>query len=285
MISQDPFQTSVEEFLLEAFEDNFQHLKLESGHTISPALKEMAWLQVNLYWQKLKAIAEKVTETEVKLTLPEQSTPENRRYTMEGVVDIVKEDGKVTMYDLKTHEAEQVRAHKDLYARQLNVYAHIWQNLRGQQLDSIAIISTAVPKALREALESGDPDSISSEMEKWEPVVPLNFDQSAVDECINDFGKTVDRIEGSKFKPPTKDQLKEKIPGHNTTFGVSMCRYCDGRFSCDSYRDFVKDSLRKKKSSLKGYAAMKYYLDDYGDESDREEWLEALFNAQQELEE
>lgn len=265
---------NIEEFLRDAFEDNFEYLKLESGHTISPALKEIAWLQVKLYWEKLKKIAEKVTETEVKLTLPEQITPDKLRYTIEGVVDIVREAGKITMYDLKTHEADQVRAHKEVYARQLNVYAHIWQNLRGQKLDEIAIIATAVPEDLREALELGDPVSIASEMKNWEPVVPLDFDQAKVNECINDFGKIVDKIESSKFTAQTVAQLNKKMPGRKTSYGVSVCRYCDGRFSCDSYRKFVN----KTKSGLKGYTAMKYYLEDYGEENERNQWRDAQLN-------
>ena len=52
------------------------------------------------------------------------------------------------MYDVKTHDAEAVRANLTL-ERQLNVYAHIWQNLRGQGLDEPAVISTALPEGLR----------------------------------------------------------------------------------------------------------------------------------------
>ncbi|MFA4911440.1 MAG: PD-(D/E)XK nuclease family protein [Desulfobacteria bacterium] len=271
----------MEEFLQHSFDENFEHLKRESAHTIPPALKELAWQQVLLYWRKLKDIAEKVTETEVKLTLPEQTTPASRRYTIEGVVDIVKEDDKVIMYDLKTHEAEQVRAFQDLYAKQLNVYAHIWQNLRGQNLDNIAIIATAPPQSLLDALASGDPNRLSVEMKKWDPVVNLDFDQGSLDECINDFGITVDKIEDGQFCAPFPAKLKEQMPGRKVHFGTAVCRYCDARFCCNSYRRYVQGM----RPNAKGFQAMRFYLEDYGDESDRNQWLEATLGAQRETEE
>jgi hypothetical protein len=271
----------LEKFLQDAFEDNFEYLKMESAHTIPPALKELAWQQVLLYWRKLNKIAKKVTETEVKLTLPEQKTPGGRRYTIEGVVDIVAADNKVVMYDIKTHEAEQVRAYRDLYVKQLNVYAHIWQNLRGQDLDGIAIIATDPPQELIEALAIGDSKSVQAAMKKWKPVVDLDYAQEKVAECISDFGATVDMIEEGQFCAPAVKKLKEKMPGRKVQFGTAVCRYCDARFSCDSYRQYVE----VKGAKVKGYQAMRAYLEDYGDENDRNQWIEANLNAQLEKEE
>lgn len=265
---------SIEEFLRDVFEDNFEYLKSESGHTIAPALKEIAWQHVILYWAKLKELALKVTETEVKLVLPDQKTPGNKRYTIEGVVDIVQENDKLSMYDLKTHDAEQVRANKDLYIAQLSVYAHIWQNLRGQKLDAIAIIATGVPQALKDAYTSGNPKQIKNELAKWDPVVVLDLNQSKVNDCIDSFGDAVDKIESSIFIPKPAKQLHDKVPGRNVSFGVAACRYCDGRFSCDSYLEFVAGKV-----SAKSYTAMKYYLDDYGEEEEREQWIETLLDV------
>jgi hypothetical protein len=261
------------DFLRISFEDNFDFLKLESGHTISPALKEMAWQQIEAYWRKMKDIAETITETEVKLTLPDQITKENRKYTIEGVVDIVRDDEKVVMYDLKTHEAEQVRANQSLYARQLNVYAHIWQQLRGQKLDEVAIIATALPKPIRDLMSiavDGDYDFLDD----WDPLVQLAFDQQSVEKCISEFGDVVDRIEDGAFNPRKVTDLQIQFPGTRAPFGVAVCRYCDARFSCSSYRDYVKI----KNPSLNGYSVMKYYLNDYGEEEEQEEWVGALLD-------
>src|SRR5438876_3937588 len=60
-------------------------------------------------------IAESVTDTEVKLNLPNQKTPKKRTFCIDGVVDIVRENDAVTMYDLKTHDLEFVRDNIDLY--------------------------------------------------------------------------------------------------------------------------------------------------------------------------
>jgi len=73
---------------------------------------------------------------------------------IEGVVDIVREEGRTTMYDIKTHDLDTIHGNLELYEQQLNVYAHIWRHLRGQELDETAIISTSFPSAVKEALNS-----------------------------------------------------------------------------------------------------------------------------------
>lgn len=66
--------------------------------------------------------------------------------SIEGVVDIVREDDKVTMYDIKTHDLEFVRSNIDFYEDQLNIYEHILQKLYNQRLDETAIITMLVPE-------------------------------------------------------------------------------------------------------------------------------------------
>ena len=61
-------------------------------------------------------------------------------------MDIVREDDRVVMYDIKTHDTEAIKANIEDYERQLNVYAYIWQNLRGQRLDETAVICTQLPE-------------------------------------------------------------------------------------------------------------------------------------------
>jgi hypothetical protein len=79
----------------------------------------------------MKQVTENVTDTEVPLVLPNQKAPKGRHYNIEDVVDILRELGRTVMYDIKTQDAEYVRENRDLYEKQLNVYAHIWQELRG----------------------------------------------------------------------------------------------------------------------------------------------------------
>ena len=184
----------IEQFIHDAFEDNFERLRQESGHSITPDVKEAALLQVLMYWKKMRNIAEKVTETEVKLTLPEQVTPEGRKYSIRGVVDIVNEDQQTRMYDIKTHDADYVRDNVELYEKQLNMYAHIWQTLRGQELDGTAIIATELTNDLKRALRIGNPELIEAAIQKWEPLVDVQIDSVSLDKTISDFGSIVDKI-------------------------------------------------------------------------------------------
>lgn len=224
--------------LRELFEDNFEELKFETGRSITPSMKEFAWQQVRLYYEKLGEVAKKVTETEVKLILPEQITPKGKKYTIEGIVDIVKEEDKITMYDIKTHNCNDVEGNKDLYKGQLNVYAHIWKNLRDTTIDNMAIIATAPSSDLRNAINSEDKETANILLEKWNPIVDLSFDQSDVDMQIQNFGETVDKIEDGKFEAPSIEKLREIKSGQKAPFGTAVCRHCDARYSCTSYHKY-----------------------------------------------
>jgi hypothetical protein len=267
MKPHDKIETKIFEF----FEENFEMLRMESGHSLSPDAKLAAQLQVIFYWRRLREVAEKVTDTEVRLSLPEQKTPQGRRFGIEGVVDIVRlpaqagERDRTVMYDIKTHDAEAVRANTEEYLRQLNVYAHIWQNLRQQRLDETAIISTAFPEAVREALNKTE-EELEAELQKWEPLIPLPFDAKSVKETIARFGEIVDKIEESEFAPPPLDKLKKKQPGMKTIFAVQTCRNCDARFSCSAYRAYAQTSRGAAESTFR-----QLFFDDYGTEEERSE--------------
>lgn len=263
----------IEARILEFFEENFEMLSMESGHSLSPDAKRAAQLQVLFYWRRLREVAEKVTDTEVRLSLPEQKTRKGRRFGIEGVVDIVREQDRTVMYDIKTHEAEAVRSNTEEYLRQLNVYAHIWQNLRKQRLDETAIISTAFPEAVREALNKTE-EELEAELQKWEPLIPLPFDAARVQETIARFGEIVDKIEEGEFVPPSLDKLKTKQPGMKTIFAVQTCRNCDARFSCSAYRAYAQSSRGAAESTFR-----QLFFDDYGTEEERNERVLAALDT------
>ncbi len=123
-------------------------------------------------------MAENVTRTEVRLALPEQTHPRRPPFTIEGVVDVVQEGDETWLYDIKTHDPEYVRQNPATYEQQLNVYAHIWQNLQRQPLHHTAIIATQYPKAMKDAWRSGDMDRFLFEFEHWDPLIELPFDQA-----------------------------------------------------------------------------------------------------------
>lgn len=220
------------------FEDNFEELKFESGRSIAPHMKEFAWQQIKLYYEKLEYIASKVTETEAKLILPNQTTPKGKNYTIHGVVDIVHEENSIVMYDIKTHKSEDVKANKDLYKAQLNVYAHMWKNLRNSEIDNIAIIATSPPDDLKTAIYENDKSKIEKLMGQWNPLVDLYFDEEDVTNQIMSFGEIVDKIEDGRFEAPSVDKLKDIVNGQKMPFGTAVCRHCDARYSCSSYNEY-----------------------------------------------
>lgn len=230
----------LEEFIIDTYNTNYERLRLEGGHALAPEVKRQGLLQVLIYFKKLREIAESVTETEVKLTLPEEVSPDGNKFTIEGVVDIIRDNasGRTTMYDIKTHEADFVRGNIQDYADQLNVYTHIWQTLRGEKLDETAVIATKFPSALKKALDEDDEKRIDREMKNWDPVIEVPFSQENVRETIERFGRVVDKIENREFTPPSQEKLKERIKGTRQKFVTRVCRNCDARYSCDAYREY-----------------------------------------------
>lgn len=253
----------------EYFEVNYELMRLEGGHAITQDVKQLALTQVLYYFTKMKEVANKVTDTEVKLTLPDQRTPKGRNFTIEGVVDIVRDDNETWMYDIKTHDTAYIESNKELYEKQLNVYAHIWQKLRGQALDKTAIISTAYPEGLKNAHLLNDQFRIQYELSKWNPLIELDFDQGKVKDIILDFAEIVDCIEDKRFKPASVETLRTKMEGTNALFATRVCRNCDARFSCSSYRDYATNKGKGERGSFRKY------FDDFGSDSDKENWINA----------
>jgi PD-(D/E)XK nuclease superfamily len=248
------------------FEENYELMRLEGGHALSADVKNAALQQVLLYWRKMQHIAEKVTDTEVRLNLPEQMTPLGRKYGIEGVVDIICEHDTTVMYDIKTHDAEYVRANTSEYEKQLNVYAYIWQGLRKKQLNETAIIATSYPDSLKEAIITNDEKLIIKELEEWNPLIEIPFNQQDVEATIQDFGEVVDAIESRLFQAPDVYKLKQLLPGKKNTFAVQVCRNCDARFSCSAYRDYITSSSSKSDSMLKRF------LNDFEGDLENEDW-------------
>lgn len=253
----------------EYFEDNYELMRLEGGHAVTEDIKQLALTQVLYYFTKMRDVANKVTDTEVKLTLPDQKTPKGRDFTIEGVVDIVRDDNETWMYDIKTHDTAYIQSNKELYERQLNVYAHIWQRLRGQALDKTAIISTAYPEGLKHAHLLNDQFRIQYELSKWNPLIELDFDQEKVKEIVEHFAEIVDCIEDKRFKPAPVETLRSTMEGTNALFGTRVCRNCDVRFSCSSYRDYATSKGKGERGSFRKY------FDDFGSDTDKEEWVNA----------
>ncbi len=263
----------IEQHIIEFFNDNFETLKLEGGHSLASYVKEMALNQVLMYWRRLHDVATRVTETEVKLSLPGQHTPRGRSFSIEGIVDIVKEADpelsrdRTVMYDIKTHDRESIEGNKTSYLGQLNIYAHIWQVLRKQCLDETAVICTSLPDEINRALQIRDERRLERALQRWNPIIEMPFDADQVESTVNDFGAVVDRIEDGEFGPPDIEVLRQHAPGTHVPFATHVCRNCDARFSCASYRQFMTSGRRTSDNQYR-----QYVLDDFGDDDERDEW-------------
>lgn len=270
-------QNEMLQFIEEAFEENYELLRLEGGHALSPHVKKLALEQVKNYWKKLRNVAENVSDTEVRLTLPQQKTPTGRTYTIQGIVDVVREDQRTVMYDIKTHDADFVRNNKKDYEGQLNIYAHIWQSIRGQELDGTSILATGETEALRKAkqraFQSNNKSYLEEALEDWEPEVPIDLETERVDYYIESFGEVVDLIEEHCFQPPSVEKLKSKVHD-NKTFAVHVCRNCDVRFSCESFKEYAFTSSRARRDFMAFY-------EDYGTEQERVELIEATLDEEE----
>ncbi|WP_139423894.1 PD-(D/E)XK nuclease family protein [Chryseobacterium mulctrae] len=259
----------IEEKLKEIFEQNYELLKLEGGHALTEATKNDAFQQILYYYRKLSDVAKKVTDTEVKLTLPDQKTPEGRSFTIEGIVDIVREDDEVWMYDIKTHDPLYVRSNLDFYQKQLNVYSYIWENLRGNKLDHTAVISTVLPDGLKNSIVEGNVSRAEKEFADWQPIIEIPFKEENVQSTIADFADTVDNIEKHCFTPPPVEILNSLIEGTRSKFATRICRNCDARFSCSSFREYATSIQKGTNMNFK-----KYY-EDYGSDVEKEEFINA----------
>ena len=264
--------TDDERFLIEAFEANFERLREESGRSLAPFIKESARQQVLLYFRRLYELAARVEETEVRLVLPEQTSPAGRQYTLEGVVDIVEDGSSTVMYDLKTYlDADAARDHIEPHYRQLNIYAHIWKGLRGRQLDKVAVVATRPTRPLYRALRAGEPAKIQAAMEVWEPVLEMSVDGNVVAEVIESFGRVVDLIEERRFSPPGLEVLKAPSrPNGKVSFSQDVCLNCDARFGCAAYRQLVRaQSPGRADQALRDASA------DFGSDAEKEDWRDS----------
>jgi hypothetical protein len=183
------------------------------------------------------------------------------------------------MYDIKTHDTDYVRTNWEEYSWQLNIYAHIWQILRQQDLDQTAVITTSFPDKLAEAIAIGDEPVIEHELAEWHPLVEIPFDASAVESAIQEFSELVDQIEAGEFKPPSVSVLRSRTVDNKVAFAQRICRNCDARFSCRSYRRYAKSSSDRSTFSFR-----EYYKDD-APQWEKEDRLTSMLETIPEVEE
>ena len=283
-MTQPLTEAEVDHEIEEAFDANYRALLAQGGaHLLTPRALRQAKEQVRYYWRKLRHVATTVTDTEVRLQLPNQKTPKGRTFVIEGVVDLVREGDRLRMYDIKTHYCEAVRAKPESYEAQLNVYAYIWQELRNSRLHEMGIIAVQLPDGLRRAIEAADPEWIRREAERWSPLVMVEYEQESLEAIFHAIADAVDWIEDGEFAPPSAATLREVVPqsrdqmaagrydSRAPTFATLHCRNCDGRFSCASYREYMSEPGR---GARRPRFEMRKYVEEAFDDGELDEWID-----------
>jgi len=262
-------QVQILKDIIEDFDRNYMLMEYETGRSLSPQLKRAALMQVIVYWYAMRSIAEKVSETEVRLVLPLQSSPQRRKFNLEGVVDLIRTDAGIFMHDIKSLDKEVIRGQMEGYSEQLGIYAHIWQSLNNQKIDGASVISTAIPTEISERLigvDIHDEAAVMAILKNWDPTINVNIEQPEIAEIMKKFGDVVDKISSKEFSPANVIKLNKKPEGQNRDFGSLVCRKCDGRFSCESYRDFMKQKDGKLASLINLI---------HGEDGEEDEFIEA----------
>lgn len=268
----------IEEFIKLRLKENLKLMQAETGQRVNLNVVIAAERQALAYWHTMRLIAERITETEVKLSLPECTTPKGRTFTIEGVVDIVQEDSEMSIYDIKTMPRDYVENNKSKFAMQLNVYAHILGGLKGFKVKKAAVIATAPADGLKRKFNKID---LSNEdfidmLKSMDPFVAIPLNEESITDTITKFGKIVDSIQDGDFKPKSLGELKRKdVEGAKTRqFGTDVCRNCDARFSCSSYRAFRSIPENLKKVKRKDTNIWEFFT-DCGDSLDVSDELDA----------
>jgi hypothetical protein len=260
--------------VLQIFEDTYESIQAENGYGLGPDALADAQRQVVLYWLKLQEeVAKRITETEVPLTLMNQVTPSGTKYSIHGVVDVVEDRDQVILYDIKSHNFESIHEDRERFAPQLEVYAHIWAQLRGKPVHQTCIIATDPPRQVKRIQSVTDMSPTERQhFDAWQPVVNIDFHQNRMQETIAHFGEIIDLIEARRFTPPTPARLQQMWHDRGEKM---ICAKCDARFSCDAYRAFAASLQGGHTAQL-----MHLFVDSGLTQGEHEELLDrAMYNA------
>jgi len=94
-------------------------------------------------------------------------------------------------------------------------------------------------------------------------VIPIPFEPEHVTETVREFGEVVDLIEDGCFAPADLATLQTRLPGTTRTFASEICRRCDARFSCASYRAYAHAASQGVE------VRFREYFDDFGDDAEQ----------------
>ncbi|HNM02405.1 MAG TPA: PD-(D/E)XK nuclease family protein [Leptospiraceae bacterium] len=198
------------------------------------------------------------------------------------------------------YEIIKDKKHTHEIQKQLNVYVHIWEKLnvndpKFKEVAGIGVIVLSYPKELKKDIREKKNLNVNeknflSELENiindyskknldWKMEENFSLNRSDIKRIIEEFGHTIDAIVDRKFSPrpyskktregeetgilqilfPKEDKKTNKVNGEK--FATRVCRNCDARFSCNSYRQYMKNQAVTGKRTFGSENRFAKYID------------------------
>jgi hypothetical protein len=110
----------------------------------------------------------------------------------------------------------------------------------------------------------------------WQPLVEMDYNADDIADTIRLFGETVDQIENRQFAPPPPARLKEVWQTSGQRYAVRVCRICNARYSCSSYRVYANERAPRD-WKLRDFT--RYFYDEPDDQVAPEGWVAVNLNA------
>ncbi|MGC8483409.1 MAG: ATP-dependent DNA helicase [Thermodesulfobium sp.] len=178
-------------------EQNYKALLLSGLRPISQTQKEVALKQVINYFKQNHDILERISETEVNVSV------EKEDYIITGKIDLLtSKDGKFEILDFKTPPKQENNSELiDRYFKQLCLYGYILKERYGKPVEKMYIYWT-------------------SEERRKDALMEMRYSEKDVEEAGRYFDEVVRKIKEENFKvsiPPDTEKV---------------CRECDFRFYC-----------------------------------------------------
>jgi len=184
------------EHIREFFDINFRHLKSLGLRPVGESAKEVAFRQVMNYFRQNRDLMQRVTETEVDVSL------EKDIYMLVGKIDLLLgNDGKLELLDFKTQPKPRTNDEQlKTYYQQLCIYAHILEQRYGKHPERLFLYWTSEPCRENALME-------------------FPYHQEDVAQAGAYFDEVVSRILARDFAIQQAPEPK-------------VCRECDLRFYC-----------------------------------------------------
>ncbi|MDI9348082.1 MAG: hypothetical protein QM538_06210 [Methylacidiphilales bacterium] len=248
----------------EYFDNNVNEIKSQGSHTLNNHVITNAYIEVVAYWLKHEQMKNSIIASEEKIQENNINTTKGRVCSLQGVVDIMQYDDvemSAALFEIKTQPKEYLTDIAIQCEKQLSLCKEIWSkniNNKDKSITNTYVISTSVPRHIKQEIKKLylTPESSSSVIQSnatldsfirdWDPILQINTNAKLARETIADCKEIVDQIEDYKFNPPPPSVLKKVMPVSKRPFGSEVCRHCDVRFSCESYKAFVSSTNPKE---------------------------------------